>query len=185
MDTTENTAGPSDGAPLVRKQTVRERLLAKQARMHADKPAAAEAARTSPRAGGPRLQRNKRQSTDPLWIDPRVIPPGYVYEWKRTSVYGQPDETNINNMKENHWAPVPSSRHPGILMQQQGLMLMERPEYLSEEAIDEGYQIAVARLDTAISQLSEVPAGHFGRGNSPGAKAATIVNNEYGIAIPE
>jgi hypothetical protein len=62
---------------------------------------------------GPRLHRRRRVS-DPLYVDRRIIPPGYSYEWKAESIYGQPLTEHVIDIRENHWRTVPASRHPEL-----------------------------------------------------------------------
>ena len=52
--------------------------------------------------GGERLTR-RRRTQDPFYIDPSIIPPGISYEWKRQSVFGQPDNEHWFGLRENHW----------------------------------------------------------------------------------
>jgi len=176
-----------DGARLSRvapprRENVRQRLEATQR----GAPGVDEtAARENPRDEGPRLHRKRRTNHDPRWVDPKVIPAGWEYNWKRASTLGAPDQANINEATENHWSPVPEGRHPGLLVRQAGLVLMERPVYLCDEAREEEYETAAQQNDGAVAMLTDSPAGHFDRASSPMAQANTFVKTAYGVAIPE
>src|SRR4051812_384348 len=60
-----------------------------------------------------RLVRVSRKQ-DKFYVDPSRIPDGWSYEWKRMSVYGQPDPDHMLNLKANHWKAVPLARHPEL-----------------------------------------------------------------------
>ena len=93
----------------------------------------------SPPTDAPRLHR-RRRTADPFYIDPRLIPPGFSYEWKRESIFGQPDGEHQIGLRENHWRAVPAARHPELasagdtVIRRGGSLLMERPKYLTDEA---------------------------------------------------
>jgi hypothetical protein len=58
------------------------------------------------------IRRNLRmQYQDPLYIDPRDIPPDMEYRWIRDSVLGQPDHYRYAQCKRKGWEPVPADRH--------------------------------------------------------------------------
>lgn len=101
----------------------------------------------------PRLQRSEqRVQQRPLVIrtgsnrfefDRDVIPDGMDYEWKRKSMFGAEDIENMINLDQNGWSPVPADRHPELMGRRAvvggeivrgGLMLMERPVEITEEA---------------------------------------------------
>lgn len=79
-------------------------------------------------------------------ISPSDAPPGWTYEGKRVSVGGKSDghlgDDNIRAAYQVGWRPVPASRHPntvpigftGDTIIKAGLMLMERPTTLVDEA---------------------------------------------------
>ena len=87
----------------------------------------------TPATSGARLTR-RRRTADPFSFDQRIIPAGFSYEWKRESVFGEPDTTHMIEMRENHWKPVPASRHPELAMmgdtviRRGGTVLCERPK---------------------------------------------------------
>lgn len=76
-------------------------------------------------------------------FDRSVIPSGMTYEWKRKTLFGQDDTENMINLEHNGWTPVPAERHPelsgrraatGSEIVRGGLILMERPDEITEEA---------------------------------------------------
>ena len=69
-------------------------------------------------------------------------PPGFTYEWKVRTVMGYEDpSTQVEHMRQG-WEPVPLSRHPHMMpkgwsantIEIGGLVLMERPKVLTDEA---------------------------------------------------
>lgn len=145
-----------------------------------------EETRTAPREE--RLQRRRRKVDDRFAIDLSIVPRGYVYQWKRASVYGQPDVQHQVDLRENGWRPVPSVRHPNMMpdgatgaIEKDGMVLMERPEYLDQEARDEDYNLARAQLDRKNSQLGVTPPGTIpGSREHPSARANTKISTSRG-----
>lgn len=137
---------------------------------------------------GERLTR-RRRTTDPFYIDPRLIKPGWSYEWKRESVHGQPSTEHMINMRENHWKPVPADRHPQLaaagetVIRRGGTVLMERPKYLTEEAQMEDIQAAL----NPVQQLEEVmfgtKQGEMTR-DHPSVRRIAAVNRQYAPGDP-
>lgn len=101
----------------------------------------------------PRLQRSEqrvpqrplviRTGSNRFEFDRDVIPDGMTYEWKRKSMFGAEDVENMINLDQNGWSPVPADRHPELMGRRPqvggeivrgGLMLMERPEEITQEA---------------------------------------------------
>ena len=76
-------------------------------------------------------------------LDISKIPEGMTYEWKRKSIMGMEDIESQVNYEANYWTPVPPERHPELMGTRQtqardivrgGLMLMERPKEISQQA---------------------------------------------------
>jgi hypothetical protein len=124
-----------------------------------------------PTNGEPRLTR-KRRTLDPFFVDKRLWPPGMSYEWKAESIYGQPNGTHMIEMRENHWTPVPASRHPELaaagdtVIRRGGTILCERPSYLTDEAKFEDIQEAMRPLQAKEELLFGTPAGQLTRDHS-------------------
>lgn len=49
-----------------------------------------------------------------LYVDPRLIPRGMKYAWKRFATFNEPDEGNMQTQFRAGWRPVPPSRHPEL-----------------------------------------------------------------------
>ena len=127
------------------------------------------ALRSAGRSGGIRERKRKGgQLNDPFRVD--KIPDGMSYEWKRVTVYGKGDPSYDILMREQGWDPVESGRHPELVAEghngpiiRDGLMLMERPMELTEEARAEDRNAARAAVSVKKQQLGESPAGTFER----------------------
>jgi hypothetical protein len=106
------------------------------------------------RAGNP-VYRRMATVTDRFYIDPAIIPQDWVYEWKRHSVYNQPDTGYQSSLSQNGWEPVPAERHDGLFLPagstghiiREGLILMERPAVLNEEERAEARRKARGAVD--------------------------------------
>lgn len=114
--------------------------------------------------GEPRLQRRVKGGfiQDKFFIDPRFIPEGVSYEWKREDVYGAKDRNYELYMAANHWSPVDSKRIPGFMapeytgpVRRDGMILMERPSYLTEEALMENYNMSRQQVTGQKAALKE------------------------------
>jgi hypothetical protein len=136
--------------------------------------------------GGERLVRRRSRSDDKYYVHPSKIPAGRSYEWKREQVYGQPDTDHQVNLRENHWTPVPASRHPEMMpigdtgpVRKDGMILMERPLYVTQEAREEDYQIAMDQVRAKESQMRNTPGGTFTR-DHPSVHRIARVQRSYG-----
>lgn len=146
--------------------------------------AAEPARRDQPRADG-RLTRTRKRSTDPLYIDKKIIPEGYSYEFKAFKAYGEEQDAHVQGLMENHWTPVPKGRHPGLVVKHGDLVLMERPKYLTDEAKIEDYEIAVQQVDSVNGNLRTAKDGQAPR-NIPALENVHKHNVTYErLAIPE
>lgn len=154
------------------------------------------AARAEARPEGQREQvRTKRRqrpgTIDKFHIDAALIPDGMSYEWKRFEVMGQQDHSYMQAQAENAWEAVDSSRHPEFMpvghkgpIIRDGLMLMERPDYLTAEARAEDRQEAREQVRAKEEQLSATPKGTFTR-DHVSARAVTKIGKSYEpMAIP-
>jgi len=126
--------------------------------------------RLGPREGEARLVRKRKANTDAYHIPPELIPPGVSYEWKRKAVYGQPDHAHMLGLKENHWTEVPVSRLPHMMpeghtgcIERGDLVLMERPAYLTEEAMQEMREDAFRPIQAQQARLGDTPSGTLER----------------------
>ncbi len=181
----DNTDTPSS-APLVRAG----RPAGARVRAAARQPAAS--GETEPQRSGQRLQRTRTRSREPFYVDPKIIPTGVSYEWKRQSAYGMPDPEHMTNMRENHWKPVPADRHPHLAqdgtkgtIERSGQILMERPLYLTQEAQREDWETAMGEVEKKERQLRDTPDGTLTR-NHPSVEKVTRLGRTYeAIPIPK
>lgn len=99
---------------------------------------------------------------DKFAIDKRRLPKGYVAEWKRVSLFGLQDRENQVMNHQFHWKPVPHEQQPHVLghtgktgepIVKGGLMLMMRPEYLKEEAIEERHHQTQYQVSQQLKSL--------------------------------
>lgn len=109
-----------------------------------------------------RLQRKSR-TLDPFHVDQDKIPKGWSYEWKRVTYNGKEDRGHQINLMENHWRPVPSSRHPELSQEEgdqpimkDGQMLMERPQYLTDEAHEEDFNRSQQQIGNQLQRLEQI-----------------------------
>lgn len=142
----------------------------------------------------PRTRKRKGgQALDQFAVDPSMIPPGMTYEWKRVSTLGARDPSYEVLLAEQGWEPVPVERHPNFMptgyrgpIERGGLVLMERPVELTEEARAEAARDAFEVVRTKEEQLGLTPNGTLTRAH-PTARANTYVNRsiEAPMPIPE
>lgn len=114
----------------------------------------------------PRERTRRRKATvneDAFFIPMDEIPEGSEYEWKRWSVSGQHDPFYIAQMREQGWEPVNPKRHPNWVppgyteshIIKNGMILMERPKELSEEARREIRQLSRRQVKEAEQRLGK------------------------------
>lgn len=108
---------------------------------------------------------------------------GWSMQWVRAEYFGKQDPANLTDHMENGWRPVPADR-PGFAqyfrledgandVRREGLILMERPESMTIQALDEDRNRALRQRNEQVEEfaLSDLPAG-FDKGYG---KAATKV----------
>lgn len=129
---------------------------------------------------------NPVAANDKFFIDPAKIPPGWDYEWKAKTVAGQPNEQHLREMKYGGWEPVPASRHPDMMpkgryetIEREGLILMERPLEVTQEARRKEFRNARESVLIKEQQLRDSPTGTFERG------AANVKRGYQPMDIPK
>lgn len=130
-----------------------------------------------------RLYRQRPEGAFDFSIDKSIVPSGYSYEWKRRSYLGKLDTRHINGLRLNHWKEVPASRHPDLASEEpsggivvDGMVLMERPLYLTREARQESLETAVNQVRSVSERLGDTPTGTMTRNH---ATAKPMVNRSY------
>lgn len=126
-----------------------------------------EASRESehPQARTRRRTRSATVADNPFDIPVSEIPAGSTYEWKRYTVMGKEDPFYISNMRAQGWEPVDPKAHPNWLppnykeshIVRDGLILMERPKELTEEARAEQRQLSKQQVREAEQRLGMTP----------------------------
>lgn len=160
------------------------RAVERTARPNARQASARPPAPTS----GERLTR-RRRTADPFAFDQRLVPAGISYEWKRESVHGKPDAEHQINLRENHWKPVPASRHPELafegdsVIRRGGTILMERPKYLTEEAQMEDLQGALDPVQQMEETMYGTKPGEFTR-DHPSVRKVSKVRQQWAATDP-
>jgi len=108
---------------------------------------------------------------DQFYVDPRVIPDGWNYEWKRKETLGKADPAYEVSLRLKGWEPVPATRHPEMMpdgnggesIERKGMILMERPKEITDEVRQNDLRHARNQVRQKEQQLSGAPAGQ----NSP------------------
>lgn len=114
---------------------------------------------------------------DRFWIPPdllkRVRSEGYSWEWKEETVLGQKRSGVAAIQAQVGWEPVMHESYPGVFAPQfdadgqpvkgpvrrDGLMLMERPLALTEEAMRDEKRKADEKVGRAKHQYSKIDTG--------------------------
>lgn len=136
-----------------------------------------------------RRRRTAQISEDRFYFPVEQIPEGSSYEWKRYSTMGQEDPFYISAMREQGWEPVNPKRHVGYLpadykephIIRDGLILMERPKELTDEARLEMRQNARRQVKEAEQRLGATPDGTLTREHDA---VKPRVTKEWNRAIP-
>jgi hypothetical protein len=123
-------------------------------------------------------------------IDQSRIPQGMAYEWKRKNFMGAEDIEHLVNLDANGWTAVPAERHPelsgtrlqsGSEIVRGGLMLMERPVEITEEARElDGFAAknAVASQVQRLGLSARTVKGGIKRSYAPPPEDAMVAEDE-------
>jgi len=131
------------------------------------------------------------EGTDEFYIDPSMIPDGWSYEWKRRLLLGAEDPSHNVALYRMGWEPVPLTRHPemmprdwrGETIERKGMILMERPLELVEEARQIERRKAVNQVRDKEAQIAGTPDGTLTRDH---AQARPSIKKGYEpIPIPK
>ena len=133
--------------------------------------------------------RNAMLNSNPFELPMDEIPEGSSYEWKRFSTIGEEDHFYLAEMRRQGWEPVESRRHPTWVPKgydkpniiRGGLILMERPIELTEEARREVRDQSKQRMIEAEQRLGMTPKDTLTR-QHPDIKNRVI--KEWGRAVP-
>lgn len=135
---------------------------------------------------------NTDRGVDKFYIDLRIIPPGWDYEWKTLTVWGKENPAYQVQLAQSAWEPVPRHRHPemmppnypGNTIEREGQILMERPMKLTLFVRSQDNLRARQQVHAKEEQLGHAPEGHFDR--SSDKRVRPNINKTYEhIPIPE
>lgn len=160
--------------------------------------------RPSPRPEDPRARAAARAASlrehgfgaddgsDKYAIPVAEIPDGWNYEWKRHTVYGKDDPAYEVAVARGGWTPVPVDRHPSFMpknwaggtIERDGLVLMERPQEITEEVRARERRDAKSQILQKEAQLNGTPEGHFPRDARADTRAQITKSIEH-VAIPD
>ena len=135
------------------------------------------------------------QGEDEYYIDPRIIPDGWSYEWKRKTVLMSERDDGANSsymtiVQQRGWEPVPTFRHPYLMpkgypgnaaIEKKGQILMERPLEITNEVKAQELRKARGQVNQKEAQLNNAPQGQFERRNEG-------IKKQFGyepIAVPK
>ena len=130
------------------------------------------------------------QGVDEFFVDPSIIPEGWTYEWKRLSILGQEDATHQIHLARMGWEAVPARRHPGMMpsswtkgtIERKGMILMERPTEVVEEARRIQNKAAKDQVRAKEAQIAGTPDGTMTRDH---AMARPKINKSFeAVPIP-
>ncbi len=131
-------------------------------------------------------------TTDEFYVDPDIVPPGWTYEWKRKITMGAEDPAYQVHLRKAGWEPVPTARHPELMpldgrypvIERKGMVLMERPKEINDEAQHREYQKARNQVRQKEQQLSSADSGQFERSNK-GDSLVKVKKTFEHVPIPE
>lgn len=128
------------------------------------------------------LRRNDRHDEDQFFIPMNIVPEGWEYQWIRKAVMGKPDMAHLSNMQENHWEPVPKDRHPNIETDHDGMVLMERPKYVSDDARAAQFEKADRAVRSVKLNVNQAPDGTFTR-NHPSVNKVAGIKRQFDMGV--
>jgi len=107
------------------------------------------------------------QGEDKFYIDPRIIPDGWSYEYRRHTILGKPDPSYEVTLAQAGWEAVPARRHPelmpvgweGSIIEREGMILMERPAEITAKMKALELRRAREQVGQKEEQLYGEPAG--------------------------
>jgi len=111
---------------------------------------------------------------DEFYVDPRMVPEGWSYEWKRHLLLGAEDPSYNVSLAREGWEPVPVNRDnmhrammpmnwTGAYIERKGQILMERPTEIVEEIRAMDRRRARDQVRAKEAQLSGTPEGTLTR----------------------
>lgn len=151
-------------------------------------------ARAARRAAELREHGSIEDGNDKFYIDPRMIPDGWSYEYRTFTVLGKEDPSYQVTLANAGWEPVPAARHPELMpvgyqggtILRDGQMLMERPLEITEDAKRRDQRNARDQVRAKEAQLTgAAPPGEFDRSNKGDRLTSIKKTREATIPIPD
>lgn len=131
---------------------------------------------------------------DKYAIPADMVPPGWVYQWKAVTVLNEERHQYIGELRSKGWTPVMADVHPGRFMPldhkgpiiMDGLMLMETPYDLWEEASNDEKRVAADKVNRARANHGLAPASNTVATDTLGDRRNTFVRSglDTGADIP-
>jgi len=131
---------------------------------------------------------------DKYYVAPDMIPEGWSYEWKRRLLLGAEDPSHMVELARSGWEPVPLNRDnkhlammpanwPGNTIERDGMVLMERPAEVVEEARRRLDYLARKQVRDKEAQIAGTPDGTLTRDH---AQARPQIKKSYeAIPVPK
>lgn len=133
-------------------------------------------------------KRRKSFNEDRYFIPPDLKQDGMDYQWCRYSVNGEPDLSHIADLQNQQWVAVMPAEMPGLphmqvegMIQRDGLILMKRPDYESEDAREENERQARMVAQAQVQSLGNI---NLGQGFEVSGKH-TSVRKSIEASIPD
>ena len=131
---------------------------------------------------------------DKFYVDADMIPEGWAYEWKRRLLLGAEDPSHMVELARSGWEPVPLNRDnkhlammpagwAGNTIERDGMILMERPSEVVEEARRRHDYLARKQVRDKEAQIAGTPDGTLTRDH---AQARPQIKKSYeAIPVPK
>lgn len=103
---------------------------------------------------GKPISRKGDRNIDKFAIPKEEIPSGWSYQWIAETVLNEPQTAQMLDFQQKSWTMVPQDRHPTRPVRQGGLVLVERPKVLTDEARQEEMQEAKDQIKANVEQFA-------------------------------
>ena len=128
-----------------------------------------------------------RQTADKFAIDPKIVPDGWSYEFRRVAIWGKEDPSYQVELAHAGWDAVPAYRHPEMMpansksatIDRDGQRLMERPLTITEKAKARDLQDARRQVGDKEAQITGTTYGPFDKN-----KDATMIRKSREATLP-
>lgn len=133
------------------------------------------------------------QTNDDFAVDPRLVPDGWSYEWKRRTVLNQEDPAYQVSLAQGGWEAVPADRHPelmpegwtGKVIDRKGMVLMERPAKITEMVRKRDHRNALEPVIAMEEKLAGVQPGQFERKGAKGESMVKVGRSYEPMQVPD